>query len=64
MTDDPAALIAKVLAEVTALIERFDDPATPYRAVPVRRLQPRFSDYFHLERLGETDTADAAIGER
>jgi ATP-dependent helicase/nuclease subunit B len=52
---DPGALIDRVLAHVTALIERFDDPATAYPAVPVTRWQPRFSDYGHLERLDEAE---------
>ena len=36
--DDPGALIDRVVARVEALIERFDDPATPYLAVPVAAL--------------------------
>jgi ATP-dependent helicase/nuclease subunit B len=53
--DNPQALIDKVAAAVAALIDRFDDPATAYLAVPDPRLAPRFSDYFHLERLGEIE---------
>jgi ATP-dependent helicase/nuclease subunit B len=53
--DDPAGLIDRVLASVRALIDRFDDPATPYRAVPAPRWTPRFSDYRHLERLDEAE---------
>jgi ATP-dependent helicase/nuclease subunit B len=52
--DDPRALIDKVIAEVAAMVDRFDDPQTPYLAVPVAQLRPRFSDYAHLERLDET----------
>ena len=48
---DPNSLIASVLARVTALIERFDDPATPYLAQPAPQWAPRFSDYRHLERV-------------
>jgi ATP-dependent helicase/nuclease subunit B len=51
--DDPGRLIDRVLDRVATLIDRFDDPATPYLSVPVRRLKPRFSDYFHLERFDE-----------
>src|SRR5439155_332889 len=40
---DPAALIDRALARLTALIARFDDPATPYRIVPDPRFAPRFS---------------------
>jgi len=53
--DDPAALIDRVIAETGARIDRFDDPATPYPAVPDPRWAPRFSDYRHLERLDEAE---------
>jgi ATP-dependent helicase/nuclease subunit B len=49
--DDPNKLIQSVLDRVRALIDRFDDPATPYLAEPVARWAPRFSDYRHLERV-------------
>jgi ATP-dependent helicase/nuclease subunit B len=49
--DDPNKLIQSVLDRVRALIERFDDNATPYLAEPVPRWAPRFSDYRHLERV-------------
>ena len=52
---DPRELIEQVLAEITRFIARFDDPTTPYRPVPVARLEPRYSDYKHLERLGESE---------
>jgi ATP-dependent helicase/nuclease subunit B len=52
---DTAALIQRVLSRVRALVERFDDPSTPYLAVPSPRWAPRFSDYRHLERLAETE---------
>jgi ATP-dependent helicase/nuclease subunit B len=52
---DAPALIDRVLASVTTLIARFDDPATPYDAVPILRWRPRFSDYDHLERLDEAE---------
>ncbi len=53
--DDPAALIDRALAKVSALIDRFDDPATAYPPVPDPQWAPRFSDYRHLERLDEAD---------
>ncbi len=59
---DPAVLIDRVLARVCALIDSFDDPATPYRPVPDPRWRPRFSDYAHLERLDEGE-ADIEIAE-
>lgn len=55
---DPGVLIDRVLARVKALIERFDDPSTPYLAVPSERWAPRFSDYRHLERLAESETEE------
>jgi ATP-dependent helicase/nuclease subunit B len=58
---DPLELIDTVLTEVRALIDRFDDPRTPYSAVPDPRLAPRYSDYAHLERLGEA-TAETGAG--
>jgi ATP-dependent helicase/nuclease subunit B len=51
---EPGALIDRMLARVHALIDRFDDPSTPYLAVPSPRWAPRFSDYRHLERLAES----------
>jgi ATP-dependent helicase/nuclease subunit B len=35
------------------LIASFDDPATPYLAVPRPEKAPRYSDYAHLERQKE-----------
>jgi ATP-dependent helicase/nuclease subunit B len=48
-----AALIAATLAGLKSLIVAFDDPATPYRAVPTPDRAPRYSDYAHLERVKE-----------
>jgi ATP-dependent helicase/nuclease subunit B len=48
---DPDALVERALAKLRALVKRFDDPATPYLAVPVAARKPRFSDYEHLERV-------------
>ena len=60
---DPAALIDRALARVAALIERFDDPATPYTPVPEPRWAPRFSDYRHLERLADAEIEPEAEGD-
>jgi ATP-dependent helicase/nuclease subunit B len=49
--DDPDKLIESVLDRVRSLIDRFDDPATPYLAEPMPQWAPRFSDYRHLERV-------------
>jgi ATP-dependent helicase/nuclease subunit B len=53
--DDPAVLIGRVLGEVRDRIDRFDDPRTPYPAVPDPQWAPRFSDYRHLERLDDAE---------
>ena len=52
---DTAGLIARVRAEIAAYIAAFDDPAMPYRPVPVEKWKPRFSDYAQLERLDESE---------
>ena len=52
---DPAALVERSLAKLRALVDRFDDPAVPYLAVPVPARKPRFSDYEHLERVGPSE---------
>ncbi len=55
---DPGALIDRVVARVEALINRFDDPATPYLAVPSPLWAPRYSDYRHLERFAESEAEE------
>jgi ATP-dependent helicase/nuclease subunit B len=55
---NPDALIDRVVARVKSLIERFDDPSTPYLPVPSPRWAPRFSDYRHLERLAESEAEE------
>jgi ATP-dependent helicase/nuclease subunit B len=49
---EPRALVDRAGAKLRALVECFDDPATPYLAIPVPARKPRFSDYEHLERVG------------
>jgi ATP-dependent helicase/nuclease subunit B len=51
---NPSRLIDLAVAKLRALVTRFDDPATPYLAVPEPERRPRFSDYEHLERLGSS----------
>ncbi len=48
-----AALAAAARAGLAALIAEFDDPRTPYRAVPWPEKAPRYSDYAHLARVKE-----------
>jgi ATP-dependent helicase/nuclease subunit B len=52
---DPEALIERARDKLRDLVDRFDDPATPYLAVPVPARKPRFSDYEHLERIGRSE---------
>ena len=54
-SDDPATLIAQVLSAIRAHIARYDEPAMPYRPVPIAKWRPRYSDYAHLERLTESE---------
>ena len=54
-SEEPGALIAAVLGEITAHIARYDNPAMPYRAAPIAKWRPRYSDYTHLERLPENE---------
>jgi ATP-dependent helicase/nuclease subunit B len=55
---DPTALVKRAQDKLRALIERFDDPATPYLAVPVAARRPRFSDYEHLERVARIEAEE------
>jgi ATP-dependent helicase/nuclease subunit B len=51
------ALAAEALAGLRELVRRFDDRATPYRAVPRPERAPRYSDYAHLARIKEWSVA-------
>ena len=50
---DPAALAAEALDGLRGLLAAFDDPQTPFHAVPDSRHEPRFNDYAHLARIRE-----------
>ena len=50
---DVAALAAEALAKLTQLIARFDDPATPYKALRRARFGYDYDDYAHLARVAE-----------
>jgi ATP-dependent helicase/nuclease subunit B len=56
--DDAGALVDRVLERVMALIAHFDDPQTPYLAVPAGQWAPRYSDYRHLERLTGSEAGE------
>ncbi|WP_207477773.1 double-strand break repair protein AddB [Arenibaculum pallidiluteum] len=56
-------LVAEARAGLLALIHAFDDPRTPYRALPRPERAPRYSDYAHLARVQEWSTAGGDGGE-
>ncbi len=56
--DDATALAEAAAAGLADLIARFDDPATPYAAIPDPEAAPRFNDYDHLERVKEWSDRD------
>jgi ATP-dependent helicase/nuclease subunit B len=55
---EPGALIDRALARLRAMIDHFDDPDTPYLAMPLRAWEPRFSDYRHLERVDRSEAEE------
>jgi ATP-dependent helicase/nuclease subunit B len=50
---DAEELAAAALDGLKAMIAAFDDPDTPYAAIPRPGHAPRFNDYAHLARLRE-----------
>ena len=46
-------MVADAEAGLKALVEKFDNPATPYLSQPRTDARPRFSDYTHLARVKE-----------
>jgi len=50
---DATELADSALAGLRVLIESFDDPETPYAAIPRPGRAPRFNDYAHLARNRE-----------
>ena len=60
---DTASLVADAVAGLADLIARFDDPGTPYLAVPDIAKKPAFNDYAHLARIKEwSDAFDGGGG--
>ena len=56
--NDPAALAAAAKAGLLALIAEFDDPNTPYHALPRPDAKPNWNDYAHLERVQEWSSGE------
>ncbi|MFQ6016913.1 MAG: double-strand break repair protein AddB [Kiloniellaceae bacterium] len=50
---DPDVHAARALDRLRTLVAAFDDPATPYHALPRPEWARRFSDYAHLARVKE-----------
>jgi ATP-dependent helicase/nuclease subunit B len=55
----PAELAVQAIAGVTRLVAWFDNPATPYIAVPRPEIAPDRSDYDHLSRIAEWHGTEA-----
>lgn len=55
---DIARLADEALLGLRRLVERYDDPATPYESQPRKAFAPRFSDYEHLARVQEWSVAE------
>jgi len=51
--NDPATLAVAAKAGLLKLIAEFDDPSTPYHALPRPDARPSWNDYAHLERVQE-----------
>jgi ATP-dependent helicase/nuclease subunit B len=56
--DDVAAKAAEIARELEALIARFDNPATPYRAIRRPKFDYRYDAYAHLARVAEWSAID------
>ena len=59
---DVQELARSARAGLLALIERFDDEATPYAARPRPEVVPAFSDYEHLARVKEWSAGELGRG--
>jgi ATP-dependent helicase/nuclease subunit B len=54
--EDSETLVPQMLALVAKMIDHFNDPSTPYAALPWPEFIPHFNDYKHLERVTEWST--------
>jgi ATP-dependent helicase/nuclease subunit B len=46
-------LLAEAAEKLPPLLAKYDNPLTPYLAIPDWRNQPRYNDYAHLARISE-----------
>jgi len=58
LSGDPVARAEDALEGLRRLIEKFDDPETPYLARPRPKWAGRYSDYEHLARIKEWASSD------
>ena len=56
--NDPAVLAAAAETGLLTLIAEFDDPDTPYHALPRPGVVPNWNDYAHLERIQEWSSGE------
>ena len=60
--NDPATLAVAARAGMLKLIAEFDDPNTPYHALPRPDARPSWNDYAHLERVQEWSSGETEDG--
>lgn len=60
VTEGIDEMITRTEMRLKTLIDRFDDPQTPYLSLPRPDKIPRFNDYEHLARVREWSTLDSA----
>ncbi|HAU28566.1 MAG TPA: double-strand break repair protein AddB [Rhodospirillaceae bacterium] len=58
-----ASLVAPEMERLQTRIAHYDDPSTPYDAIPLPGRAPRFNDYAHLERTDEWSVTENDGGE-
>lgn len=61
--DDVMGLAREAMTGLERLIARFDDPATPYRAMRRARFKYDYDDYAHLARVSEWAATTSEEGE-
>ena len=63
VSTDVSSLVREAVDGLSRLIAEFDDPETPYLAVPDMDKKPAFSDYAHLARIREWSDIESGGGE-
>ncbi|MCB1562636.1 MAG: double-strand break repair protein AddB [Alphaproteobacteria bacterium] len=60
VTEGIDEIVLQTETRLKTLIDRFDDPQTPYLSLPRPDKTPRFNDYEHLARVREWSVLDSA----